>query len=275
MRRPTAWACCTATRSFWIRKTRSTSSWTSLFCTCSATGKTPFSAALRNSPSRPGSDERAYLESRVSTHYRIWQVLQPHPGFGVTIRDMLRNEEGLLMDVALSGGGKQGDILAGHVHAFPGFWMTTGGGLAHDARHRGRAHEEAAPPLRQVAPRLPRAFAEEEANCAAWSIHSALEAGGRHIATPTSAAGATADSRISVCTTGAARHTGRRAAPGLQPGTWQSRMANKAVTGRSLGVVGLVHRPETWAGEVPSRRINSRLLSRLPFTRCCATRVSL
>ncbi len=96
---------------------------------------------------------------------------------------MLRDEEGLLMDVAFSRCGKQGFICAGHFLALPSFWMCTGASLPLTPAIVGALTRKL---LRRFG-KSPRAYRtlspDQETQLATWTIRHALEAGmAEHIA---------------------------------------------------------------------------------------------
>jgi hypothetical protein len=132
---------------------------------------------FRNSPPAPGTDERTYLEAMLQARYRLLRVDEAFSGFGLTVHDVLRDENGLLLDVAMSRSAQKGDVFAGHVLSFPDFWMTTGAGLPLTPLVFGGLTRR----LHRSFGKSPRAYqrlsAEQAAQLARWVIRAALEAG--------------------------------------------------------------------------------------------------
>jgi len=132
---------------------------------------------FRNSPPAPGTDGRTCLDAMRQARYRVLQVDELFSGFGLTVHDVLRSENGLLLDVALSRSAQKGAVLAGHVLCFPDFWMTTGAGLPLTPVVFGGLTRR----LHRCFGRSPRVYqqlsAERAAQLASWVIRAALEAG--------------------------------------------------------------------------------------------------
>jgi len=77
----------------------------------------------------PESDRMLYARSLAKVRYSLIQVESSLPGFGIQVRDILRNEPMLVLDVNFSRTAEQGIVLAAHVHCPEDFCMTTGASL--------------------------------------------------------------------------------------------------------------------------------------------------
>jgi len=132
---------------------------------------------FRHSPPARGTDERTFLEAMLRAQYRLLQADEAFSGFGLTVHDVLRSENGLLLDVEMSRSLQKGDVFAGHVLCFPDLWMTTGAGLPLTPVVLGGLSRR----LHRCFGRSSRAYqqlsAERAAQLASWVIRAALEAG--------------------------------------------------------------------------------------------------
>jgi hypothetical protein len=132
---------------------------------------------FRNSPPAPGTDERTYLEAMLEARYRLLQADEVFSGFALTVHDVLRGEDGLLLDIAMSQSAWKGAVFAGHVLCFPDFWMTTGACLPLTPNVLGGLTRR----LHRCFGRSSRVFqqlsAERAAQLASWVIRAALDAG--------------------------------------------------------------------------------------------------
>jgi hypothetical protein len=78
----------------------------------------------------PESARGRLLEAMVRAQYTILKVTQPLPGVGVMARDLIRNEEKLLIDLGFSQTAVAGAVLASRIFSpGEGWWMTGGAGL--------------------------------------------------------------------------------------------------------------------------------------------------
>jgi len=84
---------------------------------------------LAASPPPPDSMQTKLLRALGDVRYSLFQVKQVFRGLGLKLRDVLRDETGLLTDVGLSQSVVRGCVLASHVYSLEGFWITTGTGL--------------------------------------------------------------------------------------------------------------------------------------------------
>ena len=74
-------------------------------------------------------EELAWLQAAVQSHYRILQVKEVYPGFGLQVCDIFRNETELLIDVGFSQTAVRHFVLGSHVYRMGDFWVTTGAAL--------------------------------------------------------------------------------------------------------------------------------------------------
>ncbi|HUT89412.1 MAG TPA: SEC-C metal-binding domain-containing protein [Thermoguttaceae bacterium] len=84
---------------------------------------------LAASPPPPESEEMKLLRAIRDVRYGLFQVKQVFRGLGLKLRDVLRDETGLLTDVGFSQSAGRGFIFASHVYSPENFWVTTGTAL--------------------------------------------------------------------------------------------------------------------------------------------------
>jgi hypothetical protein len=127
------------------------------------------------SPTPPADqEEAAWLRSVCQAHYRILQIEKVHRGFGLVVRDILRNETELLIDVSLSSTAPLHGVLASHVYTVCDCWATTGAALPVGAdvlRRLGRQIE------RQFGRQIGSLSAERETELATLAIRTCLAGG--------------------------------------------------------------------------------------------------
>jgi len=84
---------------------------------------------LAASPPPPESEEMKLLRAMCDVRYSLFQVERVFRGLGLKLRDVLRDETGLLTDVGFSQSAGRGVVFASHVYSPESFWMTTGTSL--------------------------------------------------------------------------------------------------------------------------------------------------
>jgi len=84
---------------------------------------------LAESPPPPGSDEMILLQSMCQVRYGLLQVEEVVPEFGVQMREILRDEEFLVLDIGFSQTAQRHMVIAAHTHSPASFSMTTGAAL--------------------------------------------------------------------------------------------------------------------------------------------------
>jgi hypothetical protein len=141
-------------------------------------GRNAVQRYLTESASPPGSDEMVLLKAMLKAYYSLYQVIDPDPGVGVTVQDVLRADIGFMADIGLSGTARKGDVFATRVIPLEeqGFMMSGGAGLP--------VEPEA---LTKIKRELSRAFGpgtdfarltrEQEAYLAALVIRNCLQMG--------------------------------------------------------------------------------------------------
>ena len=75
-----------------------------------------------------GSEERVALQEMERAYYSLFKVLEREPGVGVKVLDLLRNEEGFIVDVGFGTTANPGIIIATRV--IPMLDFLTAGGAA-------------------------------------------------------------------------------------------------------------------------------------------------
>ena len=74
-------------------------------------------------------EEAAWLQAVSQARYRILQVEEVYPGFGLRVCDIFRDETNLLVDVGFSRTAALRSVLASYICAFGDYWVTTGAAL--------------------------------------------------------------------------------------------------------------------------------------------------
>lgn len=95
-------------------------------------GRTVIEGALAESPPPPGSDELALLQAMREVRYSLFLVEGVVPGVGVRLRDSLRDERALVVDIGFSRTASAGVVLVGNIISPAGMSMTTGAMLPVD-----------------------------------------------------------------------------------------------------------------------------------------------
>src|SRR5437868_6983491 len=84
---------------------------------------------LAESPPAADSDEMVLLQALRQARFTILVLEAAEPGFGVQVRDLLRDEVLFLIDVGFSRTAPPGLMLAARIMAPQGIWQTTGAAL--------------------------------------------------------------------------------------------------------------------------------------------------
>jgi hypothetical protein len=127
----------------------------------------------------PPSDsvETHWLQATSQAWYSVFQVKEVYPDFGLEVRDVLRGETGLLIDVGFSQTALRHFVLASYVYQMDQFWMTTGTALPMSAD----TLEALAPELRKRFGGTPQDYRslspERMADLATFVIRACLRAG--------------------------------------------------------------------------------------------------
>jgi len=104
-------------------------------------GRNAVERFLAETPYPPGSDEAVFLQALKDAHYSLVLVETPEPGLGARVRDLVRDDAFLLVDVGLSRSATQGLILASRLIAPGNIPMTTGAALPVGLLPKGRGAE--------------------------------------------------------------------------------------------------------------------------------------
>ena len=92
-------------------------------------GQTTVQRFLRDKPPAEGSDERLILEAMQSARHSIYLVERAQPGVGVLFRDMLRDIQEFVWDIAFSRTVRRGAMMAARLISPGEITMTTGAAL--------------------------------------------------------------------------------------------------------------------------------------------------
>jgi hypothetical protein len=84
---------------------------------------------LAETPPSAGSDEMVIVQAKQTAWYSIFEVESVERGVGIRVRDLLRDETRLVVDISFSETAIPGVILATRLMAPDGIIMTTGAGL--------------------------------------------------------------------------------------------------------------------------------------------------
>jgi hypothetical protein len=97
---------------------------------------------LEKSPPAAGSEEMLALETMTHAYYSLFQVVEVERGVGVTVRDLLRNETGFIVDVGFGNTAQRHGMLATRIIPMDDFLMTGGAALPADASAASRIIKE-------------------------------------------------------------------------------------------------------------------------------------
>jgi hypothetical protein len=97
---------------------------------------------LEKSPPAAGSEEMAALQTMTRAYYSLFEVVEVERGVGVTVRDLLRNETGFIVDVGFGNTARRHWMVATRVIPMDDFLMTGGAGLPVDAATTSRIVKE-------------------------------------------------------------------------------------------------------------------------------------
>jgi hypothetical protein len=92
-------------------------------------GRNAVDTYLEKTPPPEGSPEMLYLQALRRSHYSFLRVDGSEPGRGLAVQDMLRDEPGFLVDVALSKTAWKGMIIATRVVPWEDYLTTSGAAL--------------------------------------------------------------------------------------------------------------------------------------------------
>ena len=84
---------------------------------------------LETSPPPADSDEMVALQEMTHAYYSLFQVLEVERGVGVSVRDLLRDETGFIVDVGFGNTADRHMMLATRIFAMEGVLMTGGAAL--------------------------------------------------------------------------------------------------------------------------------------------------
>lgn len=88
---------------------------------------------LEKSPPPAASEEMTALQSMTLAYYSLFHIVDLERGVGVSVRDVLRDETGFIVDVGLGNTAKRNIMVATRVIPVEGFLSTGGAGLPVDA----------------------------------------------------------------------------------------------------------------------------------------------
>jgi hypothetical protein len=133
---------------------------------------------LAQSPPPADSDEMVFLQALRQARFAVVAVESSEPGFGVHVRDLLRDEPLFLVDVGLSHTARPGLVLAARVMTADGITKTTGAALpvgrlsaAQRAQYvQGLANRLKGADFRQLSPK-------QASELAAFVLRGCLDAG--------------------------------------------------------------------------------------------------
>ena len=87
---------------------------------------------LETSPPPVASEEMVALQTMTRAYYSLFQVVGVERGVGVSVRDVLRDETGFLVDVGFSNTAPRNAVLATRIIPMDDFMMSGGAGLPVD-----------------------------------------------------------------------------------------------------------------------------------------------
>ncbi|MHC4402888.1 MAG: hypothetical protein ACYTG0_24775, partial [Planctomycetota bacterium] len=143
---------------------------------CRPGGRNAVERYLEDSPPAD-SDEMTLLRAMCSVRYSVFQVRGVYPNFGLALEDLLRDEEGLLVDVSFSQTAERSDVLAGNVFQPGDFWMTTGAALPMDLDTLDAAFEQVERYIATRSDRIRELSPQRHAELAARVIRTCLKRG--------------------------------------------------------------------------------------------------
>ncbi|CAN5910380.1 hypothetical protein BH23PLA1_BH23PLA1_31030 [soil metagenome] len=88
---------------------------------------------LEKSPPPADSDEMAALQAMSQAYYSLFQVVDVEQGVGVSVRDILRGENGFITDIGFGNTAQRHMMLATRIIPAEGFLTTGGASLPVDA----------------------------------------------------------------------------------------------------------------------------------------------
>src|SRR4051794_2799431 len=98
-----------------------------------ADGRNLVAKYLEKSPPAADSEEMVALQAMTHAYYSLFQVVEVERGIGVSVRDLLRDETGFLVDVGFGNTARPHMMLATRSIPMEGFLTTGGAALPVDA----------------------------------------------------------------------------------------------------------------------------------------------
>lgn len=89
-------------------------------------GKNVIERYLMTNPPPPNSDEMQILKAKSQAWYSVFRAEHVEKGYGVVLRDLIRDKEYVLMDQGMGSSAKPTMIFAGRLICFADFCMTSG-----------------------------------------------------------------------------------------------------------------------------------------------------
>jgi SEC-C motif len=95
-------------------------------------GRTLVTTFLEKSPPPADSAEMVALQEMTHAYYSMFQITGVERGIGVSVRDLLRDETGFIMDIGFGNTAQRHLMLASRIIPMEGFLMTGGAALPVD-----------------------------------------------------------------------------------------------------------------------------------------------
>jgi hypothetical protein len=88
---------------------------------------------LEKSPPAADSEDMVALQTMTHAYYSLFEVVEVERGVGVTVRDLLRNETGFIVDIGFGNSAHRHGMLATRIIPMDDFLMTGGAAVPTDA----------------------------------------------------------------------------------------------------------------------------------------------